>query len=85
MEIEAVMIDWDYQLLSLLKRTEVLSDNRMAGKHIQSLKKRFERERKFSDSYKIFIDELLVKEMQVNGHVHHLMLSFMVALSTKEL
>lgn len=62
MEIEAVMIDWDYQLLLLLKRIEVLPDNRMAAKHMQSLKKRFDRERKFFDCYKSFIDELLVKE-----------------------
>ena len=59
---ETVMVDahYQFQLKQKLKQKEVvLPENRVAAiRHMQSLKKRFDRNRKFFYSYKSFIDKL---------------------------
>ena len=61
MEREAVNIDVHYQLPLPLKDKElVLPNNRMAAmKHMESLKKRFERDELFYSQYKRFMGELI--------------------------
>ena len=64
MERKAVKIDGHCQLPLPLKDKELLLlNNRMAAmKHMQSLKKRFERDEPFYSQYKCFMDELINKE-----------------------